>query len=153
MSGCVVRFVGSTKDSYPTILVKAEDSSTEPLTSENVVPFASTLAADGSAQPVSIGERFGALQLKRGKEPNTVDQILERLIFTTVLKGRTYELELRTRQDRVAENQDRLFAVVAGMREIDGGVTESSEGAASAEPEDEEATTNAGEKELGEIFE
>jgi hypothetical protein len=145
--------VGGSNDPYPMILVKAEDSTTEPLTSENVVAFASALASDGTAQPVAIGERFGALQLKRGKEPKSVDQILEQLIFTTVLSGRTYELELRTRQDRVAESQDSLFAVVAGMRAAEIAPAESSGDAAATKAEEEKTTTNTSQKELDEIFE
>lgn len=151
--GYVVRFLGSSSDQYPMILVKAEDASTAPLTRENVVAFASGLASDGSAQPAAIGERVGALQLKRGKEPNTIDRILERLIFTTVLGGRTYIVELRARQGRVSESQDMLFAVIAGMRQIDSTSGESSEDGASTEAEQQKAKTEDAQQELDEIFE
>ncbi len=162
--GYVVRFLGSQDDQYPMILVKAEDSSAAPLTSETVVAFSSALASDGSAQPVVIGKCVGALQVKRGKAPNTIDQILERLIFTTVLGGRKYMLELRTRQDRLSEHEDSLFAVAAGMRPCN---TATEPNAATAEEDkaasqqrtpkktDDEnpATTVPGQKELDEIFE
>lgn len=158
--GYVVRFLGSTDDQYPMILVKAEDSSTEPLTADNVAAFASALASDGSAQPAAIGKRFGALQLKRGKEPDTIDRILERLMFTTVLGGRTYVLELRTRQDRVNESQDMLFAVVAGMREVnaepsaESSTTEDGgEASQQVAPAEGKSPTDGGQKELDELFE
>jgi hypothetical protein len=141
------------------ILVKAEDSSAESPTLENVVAYASALASDGSAQPAAIGERIGALQLKRGKEPNTVDRILERLIFTTVLCGRTYVLELRARQDQVGGTQDMLFAVIAGLREIGTTPTETAPEAegtqqgSAGKTEEEKSTTDGSRKELDEIFE
>ena len=159
--GYVVRFVASSDDTYPMILVKAEEASTEPLTRESVVAFASGLGADGTAQPVVIGDRVGVLQLKHGKEPNTIDRILERLIFTTVVGKRTYLMELRTRQDRVSESQDMLFAVVAGMREMGATPAETPEDAAPAKAEGEKAKPAEGEKakpegaqkEMKEIFE
>ena len=144
--GYVVRFVASSNDTNPMILVKAEEGAAEPLTRESVVAFASALASDGTAQPVAIGDRVGVLQLKHGKEPNTIDRILERLIFTTVVGDRTYLVELRTRQDRVAEFQDMLFAVIAGMREMGATPAESSEDAAPAKAEDEKAKPTEGEK-------
>ncbi|NLS93001.1 MAG: hypothetical protein GXX96_12670 [Planctomycetaceae bacterium] len=153
-SGYAVRFRAGSDDPYPMILVKVEDSSTQQLTAENVVAFASSLSSDGSAQPTAVGERIGVLQRKRGKDPNTVDQILERLIFTTVLGGRSYAVELRTRQDRIEEHQNTLFAVVAGMRAANAGSGESADGEVSSERKEagEEATRDAGQKELEEIF-
>lgn len=153
-SGYVVRFRASSDDPYPMILVKAEDSSVQQLTAENVVAFASSLSSDGSAQPTAVGERMGVLQRKRGKDPNTVDQILERLLFTTVLGGRSYAVELRTRQDRIEEHQEALFAVVAGMRAAGGGSGESADGEVPSEKKEagEKPTKGAGQKELEEIF-
>lgn len=143
----VVRFVADSGSSYPMILVKGESTTAEALTEESVITFAAALA-DGSAQPAKIGEHLGALQLKRGRKPNTIDQILERLIFTTVLGDRTYEFELRTREGQVAENQDALFAVIAGTRPIGDAPPESNEEAAPTDADHEKATTAAGQKEL-----
>lgn len=133
----VVYFRGSSDDQYPLIVVKAEDATTEPLTRETAVAFAKALAADGTAQPAAIGNQIGVLQLKRSKAPGSIDQILERLIFTTVCGKRTYHVELRVRQGQVSEYQDVLFAVVAGMREIDESSTKPADDPASAEPEEE----------------
>jgi hypothetical protein len=128
----VVLFRADSNDDYPMILVKAADSS-EPLTGENVVAFASALG--GSARPAAVGSRVGALQLKRGKEPGSIDRILEQLIFTTVIGERTYTLELRTRQGRIGECQDMLFAVVAGLRQAG---TESADSSGDAIPTEKE---------------
>ncbi len=158
--GYVVRFLGSSDDQYPMILVKAEDATTGPLTTENVVAFAESRAP---AQPAVIGPYTGVLQLKRAKEPNTIDRILERLVFTTVVGERTYSLELRTRQDRLQESQDMLFAAVAGMRKIQAEPSEPAEdktsGETSPEKADEEkadeekAEKDDAQKELEKIFE
>ena len=133
----VVCFRGSSDDQYPLVVVKAEDASTEPLTRETAVEFAKSLATDGTAQPAAIGEQVGALQLKRSKAPGSIDQIVERLIFTTVYGKRTYIVELRVRQGQVQEYQDMLFAVVAGMREVDESSTEPTDDATPAERQEE----------------
>ena len=148
----VALFRGPTGDKYPLILVKGEDSSTAPLTDETVVSFASALAADGSAQPVAIGNRLGTLQRKRAKAPGSVDQVLERLIFTTVMGERTYSVELRTRQGQLDESQDLLLAVVAGMREIDAAPAEGTEDVAVEGTEEEKTKAEGAQKELNEMF-
>ena len=153
--GYVVRFLGSSDDQYPMILVKAEDAATGPLTAENVVAFAESMAP---AQPAVIGPYTGVLQLKRAKEPDSIDRILERLIFTTIVGNRTYSLELRTRQDRLQECQDMLFAAVAGMRQLEAESSEPAEDKTSGEksPEkadEEKAEKNDAQKELEKIFE
>ncbi len=149
-SGYVVLFRAASNDDYPMILVKADDSS-GPLTSENVAAFASALGP--SAQPVAIGDRVGALQSKRGKEPGSIDSVLEQLIFTTVIGERTYALELRARQGRIEECQDMLFAVVAGMRQVAGEPPDSSGEAAPAKTDRKKSLSKSAEKELDELFE
>ncbi|MHB8899711.1 MAG: hypothetical protein ACYC6Y_13265 [Thermoguttaceae bacterium] len=111
----VVLFKADSPDDYPLILVKAADASGS-LTAENAAAFAKTLGP--SAEPLVVGKWIGALQSKRGKEPGSINGILEQLLFTTVVGDRAYTFELRTRQGRVAEFQDTLFAVVAGLRQV-----------------------------------
>lgn len=142
----VVCFRGSTDDQYPLILVKAEDASTEPLTRETAVAFAKSLAADGTAQPAAVGEQVGALQLKRSKAPGSIDQIVERLLFTTVYGKRTYIVELRVRQGQLQEYQDMLFAVVGSMREIDESSTEPADDATPADTKQDKKSDGAEEE-------
>jgi len=149
----VALFRGGSADQYPLILVKGEDSTSGPLTSETVVAFASALAADGSAQPAAIGDQMGALQWKRAKDPGSIDQVVERLIFTTVMGERSYAVELRTRQGRLEESQNKLFAVIAGIRELGEAPAEASEEAAPEGTEEETAKTDGAQKELEEMFE
>lgn len=153
--GYVVRFLGGSGDQYPMVLVKAEDARTGPLTAENVVAFAESMAP---AEPAVIGPYTGVLQLKRAKEPNSIDRILERLIFTTVVGKRIYSLEVRTRQDRLQESQDMLFATVAGMRKIEAEPSEPAEEmtpdrTSSEKPDEKKAKKDDAQKELEKIFE
>jgi len=152
----VALFRGGSGDQYPMILVKATDSTTGPLTADAAVAFASSLADDGSAQAAAIGDRAGALQRKRSKDPGSVDQIIERLLFTTVIGQRTYTVELRTRHGRLENLQDTLFAVVGGMREIGAAAAEAPEAAAPEGTEEEKAEKtekDSAKKELDEMFE
>lgn len=116
----VIRFQVDAEKLYPMILVTAEDFSGEALTPETIEQFARQPDVKG-ARPVAIGDRLGSLYLKHGKDPNSIDQILDRLLWTGVLSGRRYTLELRARQGETARYENALFAVAAGLKPLDAG--------------------------------
>lgn len=113
----VIRFQADAGQQYPMILVTAEDFAGQELTLDTVGDFARQAAPSG-AKPIAIGNRLGALYLKHGKASGSIDQILERLLWTGVLSGRRYTLELRTRQGEIPQYENALLAVAAGVRPL-----------------------------------
>ncbi|MDD4789524.1 MAG: hypothetical protein PHO07_20335 [Pirellulales bacterium] len=140
----VIRFQGSDEELYPMILVTAEDHAGEALTAETVGPFAQQAAPKG-AKPVAIGSCVGAVYLKHGKDPRSIDQVLDRLFWTGVLAGRRYTLELRTRQGQSPQYEKLLFAVAAGLQPA-GGAEQVAADAGEKAAETVQKTADAGEK-------
>lgn len=140
----VVRFQGSDKELYPMILITAEDYAEEALTTETVARFAQQVAPAG-AKPVAIGSRVGAIYLKHGKDPKSIDQVLDRLFWSGVLAGRRYTLELRTRQGQSPQFENLLFAVAAGLKQAGGAVEVAADPGEKA-AETVQKTADAGEK-------
>lgn len=116
----IARFQQSDESQYPSIIITAEDCQSIFTVSEsNLSEFADQIAAEQSVaevKPVTIGRFAGVAYQKRGKEKQSIDRILERLFLETVVAGRKYCIELRTREGSLAEGQPYLFAVANGIR-------------------------------------
>ena len=119
--GYLVRFLPSDQQQYPMILVTGEDyQGPADVSPQNVDQFARRIKTEdsvgGRVEPIEIGRFVGVTYRKRGKEPRTVNKILERLLVVTVVAGRKYGVELRAREGRIDESKQSLFAVVNGIR-------------------------------------
>lgn len=137
----IVRFTAPDRLSYPSILVTAEDyEGIFNVSKRNVGEFAKQLAArfsrelasegnhDGPATgragrqavevtPIQIGTFIGARYRRRGKAPYGLKEIVvERLVLETVVAGRKYRVELRTREGELTNYRRELFAVAAGIK-------------------------------------
>jgi hypothetical protein len=144
----LVRFQEDPHDSYPSIIVKVEDQ-TGPIrnvTRQTVHDFAGQVAAEfrkGKAQrtviePFQVGSFVGVNYERRGRAKHDYKEItVERLILETVVDGRRYSIDLRTRDQDLAKYRGHAFAVAAGMN-FDTGVTAAD---APAEPRAEPAPT------------
>jgi len=119
--GYVVRFLRSDQEQYPMILVTGEDyQGPLDVSSDNVEDFARRIKEEesvgGPVEPIVVGRFVGVTYRKRGKEPRSVNRILERLLVETIVAGRKYGVELRAREGRLDEAKESLFAVVGGIR-------------------------------------
>ena len=119
--GYVVRFLRSDQEQYPMILVTGKDRpGPREVSADNVDDFAQRIKAEesvgGPVEPIVVGRFVGVTYRKRGKEPRSVNRILERLLMVTVVAGREYGVELRAREGRLDEAKESLFAVVDGIR-------------------------------------
>ncbi len=120
-TGYLVRFLRSDQEQYPMILVTGEDyQGLADVSSDNVDEFAQQIKAaesiSGPVEPITVGRFVGVSYQKRGKEPRSVNRILERLLVVTVVGGRKYGVELRAREGRIDDAKQCLFAVVNGIR-------------------------------------
>jgi hypothetical protein len=119
--GYVVRFLRGTQQQYPMILVTGKDyQGPRDISALNVDDFAHRIkeeeSVSGPVEPIVAGRFVGVTYRKRGKEPRSVNRILERLLVVTVVAGRKYGVELRAREGRLDEAKQSLFAVVDGIR-------------------------------------
>ena len=119
--GYVVRFLRSGQGQYPMILVTGKDyQGPREISADNVDDFAQRVkeeeSVSGPVEPIVVGRFVGVTYRKRGKEPRSVNRILERLLIVTVVAGRKYGVELRAREGRLDEAKQSLFAVADGIR-------------------------------------
>jgi len=125
----IARFTALQGGSYPSIFLTAEDyGDVRDVSQANVDAFARQLSAALSAdektaklargiEPVKIGSLVGISYLRRGKTQDRFKEIvLERLFVETVVAGRKYKLELRTRAGTLDEFRPCLLAVAGGMK-------------------------------------
>jgi hypothetical protein len=144
----IVRFTPSSQFSYPSIIVTAEDY--EPVfhvTKQDVDRFAEQIAAalkqdpktarlTQPVRPVEVGPFVGISYQKRGKATYEYKKIvLERLFLETVVAGRKYGFELRTRTGTVEKFRPYLLAVAAGARFLQAETAQSPEKEPGAPPE------------------
>jgi len=128
----LVRFQEDPHESYPTIIVKAEDESgsIRDVTRATVHDFAKQVAAElkGSKSQKTVIEEFeaglfvGIDYERRGRvERDYKTIIVERLILETIVDGRRYSIDLRTRDQDLHKYRPHAFAVAAGMKFLEGG--------------------------------
>jgi hypothetical protein len=116
----IVRFQLDTQTKYPSIIVTGEDY--EPIfnvSEDNVKAFAAQVKRDQevpAVKPIEVGQFIGVTYRKQAKEKQSINKILERLFLDTVVAGRKYTIELRTREGSLAEAQPHLFAVAHGIK-------------------------------------
>jgi hypothetical protein len=125
----LVRFTQSRQSSYPSLIIVAEDyDGLFNVSEQNVDTFAKQMDArwDGSgasakpscrAAPFSIGSFVGVTYRRRGRAPADFKKIIvDRLFLDTVVAGRRYTIELRTRQGAVNQYRPYLLAVAKGVK-------------------------------------
>lgn len=115
----IARFQQRADSLYPTIILTADDYDFPDVAADNVNELASRIAAEESLaaiKPFQVGRFLGVTYRKRGIERESINKVLERLFLATVVAGRRYTLELRTREGSLAEAQPHLIAVAEGMR-------------------------------------
>jgi len=128
----LIRFQEDPHENYPTIVVKAEDESgsMRNVTRETLHDFAKQVAAElkQSKSQKTVIEEFEAGSFvgvdyeRRGKvERDYKTIIVERLILETVVDGRRYSIDLRTRDQDLHKYRPHAFAVAAGMKFHNGG--------------------------------
>ncbi|MHC4176417.1 MAG: hypothetical protein ACYSWU_02860 [Planctomycetota bacterium] len=151
----IVRFTASEQLQYPTILVTAGDyEGLSDVSKANVEEFARQIAGafereKSSAKqamtvtPIEIGRFVGVSYRRRGKAPYGMKEIVvERLLLDTVVAGRKYTIELRTRDGDLDRFQPYLFAVAAGIKFLQpesGGESQQPDAGSNSEPSEEDA--------------
>jgi len=116
----IVRFQTDVQTKYPSIIVTGKDY--EPIfrvSKDNVKQFAAQVKSAeslSSVEPIEVGKFIGVTYGKRAKEKQSINKILERLFLDTVVAGRRYSIELRTREGSLVEAQPYLFAVANGIK-------------------------------------
>lgn len=116
----VARFQPNLDAEYPIVLITAKDcEEIFNVSSENLGKLASLVRREESVQqtrPIRIGKFQGVTYRKRGREKESINRIVERLIIDTVVAGRRYSVELRSRPESLRDNQPYLFAVANGIK-------------------------------------
>jgi hypothetical protein len=123
----LVRFQEDPHESYPTIVVKAEDESgsMRNVTRETLHDFAKQVASElkESKSQKTVIEEFeagsfvGVNYERRGQVKRDYKTIIvERLILETIVGGRRYSIDLRTRDQDLHKYRPHAFAVAAGMK-------------------------------------
>lgn len=125
----LVRFTQSRQSSYPSLIIVAEDyGGIFNVSEQNVDTFAEQMddLLDGSgasakpserATPFSAGSFVGVTYRRRGRAPADLKKIIvDRLFLDTVVAGRKYTIELRTRQGTVDQYRPYLLAVAKGIK-------------------------------------
>jgi len=144
-SNYVVRAQKSARETYPSIVVTAEDfEGIADVSTENVKEFAGQVAAavekDKSAvTPMEFGKFVGVAYRKRAKVRKPVTRILDVLYLETLVAGRKYRIELRCEEGSLEKSQPYLFAVAKGIkfREKGAGQKPRETAEKQEEPEDE----------------
>jgi hypothetical protein len=137
----VVRVQKSVRDTYPSVIVTAEDydgQGVRDVSEANVKEFAAQVAEAvgkkaSAVQPRKIGGFVGAAYAKRAKVRQPVTRILDVLYLETVVAGRKYRFELRSEEGSLDEDRPYLYAFVGGTRFL--GATSQPEEEASPQPE------------------
>jgi len=128
----LVRFQEDPHESYPTIIVKADDESgsLRDVSRATVHDFAKQVASElkkSKSQKTVIeafeaGSFVGVDYERRGQAKHDYKTIIvERLILETVVGGRRYSIDLRTRDQDLHKYRPHAFAVAAGMKFHEGG--------------------------------
>jgi len=133
----ITRLQKSDAGSYPSIIIQAEDyESIFNVSKTNVDEFAGRVAAamkkedSAGKQAVSvdsivIGSFVGIASERRGKAKHGFKRVVvERLILQTVVAGRKYTIELRTREGELNDYRRPLYAVAAGIKFHEAGTAE-----------------------------
>ncbi len=128
----VARFQQSEEEVYPSIIITAEDDgSGASVTKKNVARYAKKTADEMKKQksaaklahtvlPVEVGSFVGIIYKRRGKAPFGFKKVVvDRRIVETVVDGRKYMIELRTREGDAERYQQHLLAVVGGLKFVD----------------------------------
>jgi hypothetical protein len=139
----VVRVQKSVRDTYPSVIVTAEDyggQGVRDVAEENVRDFAAQVAEAvgkkaSAVQPRKIGSFMGAAYAKRAKVRQPVTRILDVLYLETVVSGRKYRFELRSEEGSLDKDRPYLYAFVGGTRFLE--ATSPPEEEASPQPETE----------------
>jgi len=143
----VARFQASEKTSYPSIIITAEDyNKIRAVSKKNVHTFAEQIAAGFKKQkrgatigPIEIGSFVGVSYQRLGQAQYGFKKIVvERLLMETVVAGRKYTVELRTRTGDIEKYRPHLLAVAAGLKFLKGGADVSQE-EPEVEPKEEPA--------------
>ncbi len=151
----LIRFKSSDKSEYPSIIVTVDDfEDVLDVTKENAAEFTKALAAvfaeeESTAKvakvmlPIEIGSFGGATYRRKGSARYGLKKIsLDRLFVDTVVGGRRYSFELRTRTGSVDEFKAALYAVARGLKSVQAeeepeAPAETPEAKPEAEPEEE----------------
>jgi len=121
-SSYIVRAQKSPRETYPTIIVTADDfEGIADVSKENVKEFAGQVAAaagkdKAALTPMSFGESVWVAYRKRAKVRKPVTRILDVLYLETVVGGRKYRLELRCEEGTLEKSQPYAFAVARGIK-------------------------------------
>lgn len=138
----LAHFQEKTSSKYPAIIVTAADYGSDfTVTGKNANEFAKKVAEEqdlSTVKPVEIGRFVGAIYRTRAKQKTGISVVLDRLFLETVVNGRKYIVELRTRDGSLLEYQPYLYAVAAGMK-----FGSEPEAVASVEPATEEKPAKA----------
>jgi len=127
-SNWMIRFQKDMQDAYPTIIVYAEPDSTgmNTITAQNAEEFAQRVAAELSRgataqktvlEPMTVGSFVGVNYERRGKAKHGFKTIVvERAIMETIVGGRRYKIDLRTRDGDLHQYRPHVLAVAGGMK-------------------------------------
>ena len=118
----LIRFQKDAQEAYPSIMVYAEDDTTglTTVTPQNAKDFAKQVAAELSQgtvlEPVSVGSFVGVNYELRGRAKHSGTTIVVyRALMETVVDGRRYKIDLRTRDDDLHQLRPYALAVAGGM--------------------------------------
>lgn len=125
----LMRFVETRGETYPSIIITADDySGTHRVTGSNVEAFASELASQYAAQestarlaaaiePIQVGRFVGITTQRRSLVETEYKKItVEQLLLETVADGRKYTIELRTRDGDSQRYSPYLLATAASIQ-------------------------------------
>jgi hypothetical protein len=123
----MVRFQKDAQDAYPSIIIYADADTTGigTVTNQNANEFAKQVVAEltqGASQktvlePLTVGSFVGVNYERRGKAKHGFkDIIVQRAIMETVVAGRRYKIDLRTRDGDLHQYRPHALAVAGGMK-------------------------------------
>jgi len=151
----LIRFQEDPHESYPSIIIKAEDAtgSIRDVTRESIHDFADQVAAElrqaksqkTVIEQVQVGSFVGVDYERRGKAKSDYKTIIvERLILETVVGGRRYSIDLRTRDQDLHRYRPHALAVAGGMEFQEAGGSAGPEAGADHQPALPEAPEEPG---------
>ena len=119
----LIRFQTNQTSTYPTIIVKAEDcEEVLDVSKKNAAEFVRALkeaGADKNVAPIQIGSFAGATHRRKNKVDYDFKEItVDQLFVETVIAGRKYAFELRTREGTVEQYAPHLYAVARGIKPL-----------------------------------
>lgn len=115
----VARFQEAASSLYPTIIITADDYDFPDVTADNVDKLAQKIGSEESlpqVKSIQVGDFVGVTYRRRAVEKDSINKILERYFLETVVAGRKYRFELRTREGLLKQTQPYLLAVVQGTK-------------------------------------